>query len=241
MRRSLQSGARILWQQPDDEIGEPVKPSMLEAVSPRPGDTSARGGSVQTVGLIGLGNMGSGMAGNLLRAGYPLVVHDVRQAVMTEWTGRGARAPFFVLRDMDAFIRITERITKSVGIMASFAIVPLVLATCYEVLARYVFDAPTIWAYEIGYTLTGSHFLLGMAYTLAVGAHIRIDIFSGSSSTPPSWHRTCPSTCRRGTSTTSPCRATSSTRPMAPACWSAGPTGWPSRTPSCAVAARSTS
>ena len=50
--------------------------------------------------------------------------------------------------------------------MASFAIVPLVLATCYEVLARYLFGAPTIWAYEIGYTLTGSHFLLGMAYTL---------------------------------------------------------------------------
>ena len=80
---------------------------------------------------------------------------------------------------MDAFIRIIERITRSIGILASFAIVPLVLATCYEVLARYVFGAPTIWAYEIGYTLTGSHFLLGMAYTLAVGAHIRIDIFSG--------------------------------------------------------------
>jgi TRAP-type mannitol/chloroaromatic compound transport system permease small subunit len=81
---------------------------------------------------------------------------------------------------MDAFIRIIERITRSIGILASFAIVPLVLATCYEVLARYVFGAPTIWAYEIGYTLTGSHFLLGMAYTLAVGAHIRIDIFSGN-------------------------------------------------------------
>lgn len=80
---------------------------------------------------------------------------------------------------MDAFTRNIERVTRSVGIMASLAIVPLVLATCYEVLARYLFQAPTIWAYEIGYTLTGSHFLLGMAYTLAVGAHIRIDVFSG--------------------------------------------------------------
>jgi TRAP-type mannitol/chloroaromatic compound transport system permease small subunit len=80
---------------------------------------------------------------------------------------------------VDALIRFIERITTRIGIMASFAIVPLVLATCYEVLARYAFGAPTIWAYEIGYTLTGSHFLLGMAYTLAVGAHIRIDIFSG--------------------------------------------------------------
>lgn len=80
---------------------------------------------------------------------------------------------------MDGLVRAIERITGSIGIMASFAIVPLVAATCYEVFSRYVLDAPTVWAYEIGYILTGSHFLLGLAYTLAVGAHIRIDIFSG--------------------------------------------------------------
>ncbi|MSP98489.1 MAG: TRAP transporter small permease subunit [Betaproteobacteria bacterium] len=80
---------------------------------------------------------------------------------------------------MNAIVRAIERITGSVGIMASFAIVPLVLATCYEVFVRYVMQAPTVWAYEIGYILTGSHFLLGMAYTLQSGAHIRIDIFSG--------------------------------------------------------------
>ena len=80
---------------------------------------------------------------------------------------------------MNLFIRAIERVTGSVGIMASFAIVPLVLATCYEVFARYVMQAPTIWAYEVGYILTGSHFLLGMAFALQSGAHIRIDIFSG--------------------------------------------------------------
>ena len=80
---------------------------------------------------------------------------------------------------MNAIIRAIERITGSMGILASFAIVPLVLATCYEVFARYVIQAPTVWAYEIGYILTGSHFLLGMAYTLQTGTHIHIDIFSG--------------------------------------------------------------
>ncbi len=69
--------------------------------------------------------------------------------------------------------------TGSVGILASFALVPLVLATCYEVFARYVFGMPTIWAYEIGYVLTGAHFLLAMAFTLKSDEHIRIDIFSG--------------------------------------------------------------
>ena len=80
---------------------------------------------------------------------------------------------------MNALIRSIERLTGSVGIIASVVIVPLVLATCYEVFARYVMQAPTVWAYEIGYILTGSHFLLGMAFTLQAGEHIRIDIFSG--------------------------------------------------------------
>jgi 3-hydroxyisobutyrate dehydrogenase len=47
---------------------------------------------VDTVGLIGLGNMGSGMAGNLIKAGYPLVVHDLRPEVVRDLAARGARA-----------------------------------------------------------------------------------------------------------------------------------------------------
>lgn len=79
---------------------------------------------------------------------------------------------------MNSLIRAIERLTGSVGVFAALLIVPLILATCYEVLSRYTFDAPTIWAYEIGYMLTGSHFLLAMAFTLREGQHIRIDIFS---------------------------------------------------------------
>ena len=76
-------------------------------------------------------------------------------------------------------LRAIERASEWAGVLGACLIVPLVLATCYEVFARYLFGAPTIWAYEVGYTLTGSHFLLGMAFTLKYGEHIRIDIFSG--------------------------------------------------------------
>ena len=75
--------------------------------------------------------------------------------------------------------RAIERASEWAGVFGACLIVPLVLATCYEVFARYLFGAPTIWAYEVGYTLTGAHFLLGMAFTLKYGEHIRIDIFSG--------------------------------------------------------------
>jgi len=80
---------------------------------------------------------------------------------------------------MRGLVRAIERASEHVGIFGACLIVPLVLATCYEVFARYLFGAPTIWAYEVGYTLTGSHFLLGMAFTLKAGGHIRIDVFSG--------------------------------------------------------------
>lgn len=81
---------------------------------------------------------------------------------------------------MNVLIRGIDRLTGSVGVFAALLIVPLILATSYEVFARYLFGAPTVWAYEIGYTLTGSHFLLAMAFTLREGQHIRIDIFSGT-------------------------------------------------------------
>jgi 3-hydroxyisobutyrate dehydrogenase len=42
------------------------------------------------IGFIGLGSMGSGMCRNLLEAGYPLVVHDVRPEAVAEAAASGA-------------------------------------------------------------------------------------------------------------------------------------------------------
>jgi len=46
---------------------------------------------METVGFIGLGNMGSGMAGNIQKADYPLVVYDIRQEVTRRFADQGAR------------------------------------------------------------------------------------------------------------------------------------------------------
>jgi len=79
-----------------------------------------------------------------------------------------------------SLIGLAERWVVAIGILAAMLLVPLVLATTWEVVARYAFGAPTIWAYEVGYSLTGAHFLLALAYTLRQGEHIRIDVLSGS-------------------------------------------------------------
>jgi TRAP-type mannitol/chloroaromatic compound transport system permease small subunit len=75
-------------------------------------------------------------------------------------------------------VRFIERISGIAGMAAAWLIVPLIAAMVWEVVARYVFNAPTIWAYEIAYLMTGSGFLLGMAYVLGRDAHIRIDVMS---------------------------------------------------------------
>jgi 3-hydroxyisobutyrate dehydrogenase-like beta-hydroxyacid dehydrogenase len=46
---------------------------------------------METVGFIGLGNMGGGMSANIQRAGYPLVVYDIREEVTRPLPEGGAR------------------------------------------------------------------------------------------------------------------------------------------------------
>jgi len=45
-----------------------------------------------TIGMIGLGIMGRPMAKNLLKAGYPMVVHSRSQGPVQELVGAGAKA-----------------------------------------------------------------------------------------------------------------------------------------------------
>ena len=46
---------------------------------------------METVGFIGLGNMGGGMAGNIQKADYPMVVLDLRQEMMQPFIDNGAK------------------------------------------------------------------------------------------------------------------------------------------------------
>ena len=79
---------------------------------------------------------------------------------------------------MGALLRLIERISGISGSVTAWLVVPLIAATVYDVGARYLFALPTQWAYEVGYMMMGTHALLGMAYTLREGGHIRIDAIS---------------------------------------------------------------
>ncbi len=80
----------------------------------------------------------------------------------------------------NGLIRLVHRIdTVAVwsGSIVSWLIIPMVFALVYEVIARYFFNAPTIWAYDVTFITYGTFFMLGAAYTLQRNGHIRTDSF----------------------------------------------------------------
>ena len=76
-----------------------------------------------------------------------------------------------------ATIRAIDAFSTWCGQLVAWLILPLVAAVTYEVIARHLFHAPTIWAYDVTYMLYGTLFMLGAAYALRRGAHIRTDMF----------------------------------------------------------------
>ena len=81
------------------------------------------------------------------------------------------------VRLLAPMVRVIDRFAELCGVVIAWLMVPLVAAVVYEVVARYAFAAPTIWSFDLTYMLYGAMFMLGAAYALRVGAHIRTDFF----------------------------------------------------------------
>ncbi|MCP5368635.1 MAG: TRAP transporter small permease subunit [Hyphomicrobiales bacterium] len=62
-----------------------------------------------------------------------------------------------------------------VGRIVCWLTLPIIFAMVYEVIARYAFVAPTMWAYDVSRMLYGALFMLGAGYALSKGVHIRAD------------------------------------------------------------------
>lgn len=71
---------------------------------------------------------------------------------------------------------VIDRITDIQGKIACLIALPMVVSLVYEVFARYLFNAPTKWSYDVTYMIYGSHYLLGAGFALLYKVHIRIDV-----------------------------------------------------------------
>lgn len=78
---------------------------------------------------------------------------------------------------MRAILKVIDSISQQVGSSARWLCPALVFVGAYDTIARYVFNAPTVWAYETMIMLGGSIYALGWAYDHLHKSHIRVDVF----------------------------------------------------------------
>jgi TRAP-type mannitol/chloroaromatic compound transport system permease small subunit len=76
---------------------------------------------------------------------------------------------------MQQLLSVIDRINIWVGKITSLLIVAMTLIMVFEVVMRYIFNAPTIWSFETTTMLYGSYFMLTAGYTLLNNAHVSVD------------------------------------------------------------------
>ena len=76
-------------------------------------------------------------------------------------------------------VKAIEAVTRRCGFIGAGLIILLIASMDYEVLMRYLFNAPTFWAYEVGYMLMGTSFLLTIAFAMITRSHVRVDFLYG--------------------------------------------------------------
>lgn len=69
-----------------------------------------------------------------------------------------------------------DALSRWTGLIASFSLLAMTLIVTWEVVSRYVFNAPTIWAWDINVQLMLLLLMLGMAETYRRDAHVRVDV-----------------------------------------------------------------
>ncbi len=71
-----------------------------------------------------------------------------------------------------------DTVGRGLAYVAMAMMTVMIAVMLYEVAARKLFSAPTLWANDITYMINGSLFLIGAAFTLRMNAHVRIDFLS---------------------------------------------------------------
>ena len=74
------------------------------------------------------------------------------------------------------YLHFIDLISDWVGRVVSYLIFFLALIIGYDVLARYLFNSPTRWAYELSIMFFGTFVLLGGAYSAVKGGHVNMDV-----------------------------------------------------------------
>ena len=100
---------------------------------------------------------------------------DISDEMIAERRGGSGKMPEDMPTWMSKTIVGIDSFSKLIGNIVCWITIPLILGMVYEVFARKLFLAPTIWAYDMSRFFYGALFMLGAGYALSKGVHIRAD------------------------------------------------------------------
>lgn len=77
------------------------------------------------------------------------------------------------------YVAFAENVSEISGHIAAYLLIPVLIVFVIEIIARNVFNSPTVWAYGMCYILGGIAAVLGFGYAMKKGAMVRIDALYG--------------------------------------------------------------
>jgi len=80
------------------------------------------------------------------------------------------------MKTMQAIIDRVGFVSDWSGRLVSWINIVLIITITYDVIMRYVFNAPTDWSYTLSYMLGATMFCIGQAYVQKINGHVRVDL-----------------------------------------------------------------
>lgn len=77
---------------------------------------------------------------------------------------------------MRKILKAIDVVDTGLGRILSYLNIAVVTIVCWEIVARYVFNAPTVWASEAMVMLSGAMYALAAGYAQLNKRHVRIDL-----------------------------------------------------------------
>jgi TRAP-type mannitol/chloroaromatic compound transport system permease small subunit len=78
---------------------------------------------------------------------------------------------------LKAYINFADQFVVWVGRSFAWGIFILTAAVMYEVIMRYFFNAPTLWAFDFTIQMYGAVFMMGGASAMSTKTHVKADMY----------------------------------------------------------------
>ncbi|MBA7642631.1 hypothetical protein ES703_50331 [subsurface metagenome] len=80
-------------------------------------------------------------------------------------------------------MRVIQKMYNGIGLVSEWSgrvvmclVAILIISITYDVFARYLFNAPTIWSYTLSYMLGTTIIAIGLPYVYYHNANVRVDV-----------------------------------------------------------------